>query len=130
MCDRKWGPITFDRFADDKNKKIDRFNFRLLVSGTDGIDDFAFDWQHENNWCVSPIHLIPRVVNHMLICRRKGILIVPKWKSALFWPMICNFKRKMFHVFVKEAVEFNRPTKFVCTRIGPRKHICSVTFQE
>jgi hypothetical protein len=43
MCDRKWGTITIDRFADDKNKKLDKFNSRFWVPGTDGVGAFAFD---------------------------------------------------------------------------------------
>ena len=38
---------------------------------------------------VSPIHLVPRVLRHAKICNSVGTLIVPLWKSAPFWPMLC-----------------------------------------
>lgn len=49
---KKWGPITIDRFPDNKDKKLEKFNSRFWVPGTDGVDAFALNWHHENNWCV------------------------------------------------------------------------------
>lgn len=47
-----------------------------MVPGTDGVDAFAINWHQENNWCVSPTHLIPKVLNHMLVCIAIGILFI------------------------------------------------------
>ena len=58
------------------------------MTGIEGVDAFAYDWSNDNNWLVSPIHYIPNVINHMLKYRCYGIFVVPKWKSALFWPCI------------------------------------------
>lgn len=44
MFEKRWGKITFDRFADDKNHKVEKW-----VPGTAGVDAFAFDWSGENN---------------------------------------------------------------------------------
>jgi hypothetical protein len=112
MCDKKWGPFTFDRFANDKNKKVEKFNSRFWVPGTCGVDAFAFDWSSENNWIVPPVLLISRVINHIMICKAKGVLIAPKWKSALFWPLLWNDVDKNYHTFVKDILEFKRPTNF------------------
>ena len=73
---------------------------------------FAFDWSDENNWLVPPIGLVSRVINHLCLCNAKGALVVPKWKSALFWPMIWNDTNNCFQNFVKDSIEFCRPRNF------------------
>ena len=82
--DRKWGAHTCDRFADNNNNKISKFNFRFWVPNTAGVDAIAFDWSTENNWLVPPIHLVGRDAKHMLHCEANETLVVPKWTSALF----------------------------------------------
>jgi hypothetical protein len=86
--DQIWGPFSFDCFADNKNYKVAKFNSQFWTRGTEGVDAFAYDWSNDNNWLVPPIHYIPNVINHMLKYRCYGTLVVPKWKSALFWPCI------------------------------------------
>ena len=105
IFNNKWDKITFDRFADDKNHKVKKFNSRFWVPGTHGVDAFAFDWSGENNWIVPPVGLVCKVLNHMFTCKAKGVLIVPKWKSALFWPMIWNYTETNFHSFILDFVE-------------------------
>ncbi|CAC5410738.1 unnamed protein product [Mytilus coruscus] len=112
IFNNRWGKLTFDRFADDKNHKIDRFNSKFWVPGTRGVDAFAFDWSGENNWIVPPVRLVCRVLNHMLTCRAKGVLVVPKWKSALFWPMVWNNTENKFYEFITDFVEFDRSKHF------------------
>ena len=36
-------------------------------------------------------------------CKAKGTLVVPEWKSAPFWPLLCSFDRSLlFQDFVKD----------------------------
>jgi hypothetical protein len=55
----------------------------MLVPGTNGVDAFAFDWSSDNNWIVPPVSLVCKAINHMFLCKAKGVLVLPKWKSAL-----------------------------------------------
>ncbi|CAC5392157.1 unnamed protein product [Mytilus coruscus] len=105
----RWEKLFFDRFADYKNHKIDRSNSKFWVPGTQGVDEFAFDWSGENNWIVPPVGIVCRVLNHMLTCR---VLVVPKWKSALFLPMVWNNKENKFYEFITDFVEFDRLKHF------------------
>ena len=57
--DRIWGPHTVDRFADNSNAKLSRFNSKFWCAGTSQVDAFSVSWQMENNWLVPPISLIP-----------------------------------------------------------------------
>ena len=89
--DNIWGPHSVDRFAHSHNRK---FNTQILFSfwnpDSEGVDAFCFDWAGENNWLVPPVSLVPRVTRHLFVCtcRSMGTLIVPRWVSAPFWPML------------------------------------------
>lgn len=86
--DMLWGPHSIDRFASFYNTKLPRFNSRFWNPGCEIIDAFTSDWSGENNWLVPPIHLIPRVIFHMMQSRASGTLICPQWFSAPFWPIL------------------------------------------
>ncbi|XP_028514422.1 uncharacterized protein LOC114574912 [Exaiptasia diaphana] len=58
-----------------------------LCPGSEGVDSFTLDWRGENNWLVPPVHLISRVVRHMIYNKESGTLIVPHWPSAPWWPL-------------------------------------------
>jgi len=69
---------------------LPRFNSRYLQPGTEAVYAFSQDWSSENNWLVPPTILICRSLSHMRDCMAVGTLIVPMWKSAQFWPLLCN----------------------------------------
>jgi hypothetical protein len=69
-----------------KNCKVEKLNSQFWTPGTSGVDAFVYDWSSDNNWLVPPVHCIPNVLKHMLFYKCVGTLVVPKWKSALFWP--------------------------------------------
>ena len=89
VLDTMWGPHTVDRFANADNTQTERFNSRFWSPGSEAVDAFTVNWQNENNWLCPPIALIPRVLRHAQVCKAKGTLIVPLWKSAAFWPLLC-----------------------------------------
>ena len=53
-----WGPHTIDRFANYLNTKLLRFHSRYWNPGSESIDAFICDWEHENNFLCPPILLI------------------------------------------------------------------------
>ncbi|XP_072021557.1 uncharacterized protein [Amphiura filiformis] len=86
--DTRWGPHTIDRFASFYNAKLPRFDSRFWNPGCENIDAFTVDWSNENNWLVPPIHLIPRVLFHMMRPGAAGTLICPQWYSAPFGDIV------------------------------------------
>ena len=88
--DELWGPHSVDRFACSYNSKLPRFNSRFLQPGTEAVDAFSQDWSTENNWLVPPTVLIGRSLSHLRDRKAIGTLIVPMWKSAQFWPLLCD----------------------------------------
>lgn len=100
-----WGPYSIDRFASSLNKKLPRFNSLFWDVNSEAVDTFTQNWYGENNWLVPPIFSVVRAIKHLVVCKTKGTLIVPKWVSASFWPMI--FSRGMiYHFYVKDVIEF------------------------
>ena len=86
--DRQWGPHTVDRFANGCNNQVPRFNARYYCPGAEAIDAFTCDWGHDTNWWCPPLFLVPRLLKHARVTRAKGTLIIPRWASAPFWPLI------------------------------------------
>ena len=74
-----WGEFTIDLFADNENRKCNRFCSRYWCPGTFKVDAFSFDWTGENSWIVPPTYLVTRCIKHFFASRGNGsaALLVP-----------------------------------------------------
>ena len=72
-----WGPFDIDRFADQDNAKVGRFNSKFHCPGTEHVNAFTTSWGKLNNYIVPPVSSVPRVLRHMEASGSHGILIVP-----------------------------------------------------
>lgn len=111
-----WGNSEVDWFASWHNKKLEIFYSRYWNPGSSGVDAFSFHWGGVNGWFVPPVYLITRVIRYMQICKAYGILIIPFWKSARFWPIICpdgiNFLPGVkASMFLKTDKQYYTPSK-------------------
>ena len=97
-----WGPFDIGRMSDHLNAQLPRFNSKFWCPGTEAVDCFTKNWSYLNNWICSPPALVPFVFKHMETCNAKGVVLVPEWKSAPFWPIICPYPPS-FSLFVKEV---------------------------
>ena len=88
--DSQWGPHTIDRFACVYNTKLTRFNSRFYQPESEAVDAFTQNWQYDNNWLFPPIILIPKVIKHLKASNAEGTLVVPCWKSSVFWTLLCE----------------------------------------
>ena len=100
--DSLWGRHTEDCFATYYNRKIARYFFRFWNPETSGIDVFMQSWEVEICWLVPPVYLIPRTLAYMYSQGAKGTLVVPLWKSAVFWPLLTN----IYCSFIKDLRVF------------------------
>ena len=101
-----YGEFSIDRFANDDNKKCDKFNSLHYCRGTNGIDAFSFNWKNDFNWLCPPISLIGKTIRHLKHCKAKGVLFLPEWKSAYFWPLITQ-DGKHFKSFIKHYISLD-----------------------
>ena len=128
--EKLWGPHSCDRFACSYNAKVPLFNSRFYQPGSSGVNAFSQDWSLHNNWLCPPVYLTCKVIHHMKLCSAKGTLIVPLWKSAHFWPILCldgvhwstfihdwvilpNFPNLFIRGKAKNSIFGNRPMAFV-----------------
>ena len=107
-----WGPFTIDRFANGNNTKLTRFNSKFSDSLTEGVDAFTFYWSRDNNWLVPPVSLIAHIIKHVQLCKTVGTLLVPKWISAIFWPLLVSPISGNFEKFVADFIEYETPSRF------------------
>ena len=84
----KLGTPTIDRFADQRNRKCPRFNSRFYCPEAEAIDAFTQVWSEDINWLVPPLYLVTRTLEYLRLEQAAGILIVPIWLSAHYWPMV------------------------------------------
>jgi hypothetical protein len=96
----KWGPFTVDCFANWHNFKISKFYSLFYVPGTSGVDAFSHDWSGELCLLVPPVALAGRALEHLFRCKARGVLVVPLWRSAFFWPLLQGF----FQQFVVDLI--------------------------
>ena len=88
LLTNRWGAFSIDVFANYYNAKCDRFYSLFYSPRSLGVDAFRYDWNGEFVLMVPPISLIPRALAHAKLCRCKGVIIVPLWTSASFWPYL------------------------------------------
>jgi len=127
----KWGPVTIDRFANENNSKVKKFNSKYVCKNSSGIDAFSFDWSNEVNWLVPPIHLIPKAITHFITSKHysKAIMLCPYWTSATYWPLLIN-KENEFAYFVKEVIIIQNAKDYIKHGNYKKSFIGSEKFQE
>ena len=104
FTDELWGPHSVDRFASSNNAKTTLFNSLYWNPGSLGVNSFNSDWSQGENWLVLPVTLASRAINHLVKCKAKGILIVPKWTSP-FWQLIFQDGLE-YKPYVTDVLEF------------------------
>ena len=90
--------FTIDLFASPKNSQCARFYSNFWCTGTLGIDAFCHNWDDETAWICPPIKLILKVIRKIKVSKIKGVLFVPEWQTADFWPEIFH-NQELKHPF-------------------------------
>ena len=105
-----------DVFANDSNKKCAKFFSKWWCRGTSGVDAFCYNWEKEVCWIVPPPSLVARVILRIQQSNVVGVLIVPKWRSAPFWPLL--YKDGVLVKELQLLCEYVHPKNF----FWPSKH--------
>jgi hypothetical protein len=83
---------NFDRFANNWNSKCTQFNSLSYCVGSGGVDAFNYSWAGKaKNWLFPPPRLIIPAILHLEKCKGTGLLLIPQWKSAAFYPFLMSF---------------------------------------
>jgi hypothetical protein len=110
MLSTRYGPFTVDLFASNITAKVDKFYAKFWCKGVKGVDAFAYNWGAEHCWIVPPPKLVPQVIKHMKQCRAKGVMLVPRWQTAVYWPMLHD--GASWAPGVSLLLEYQKPKKF------------------
>ena len=90
--DSKWGPYDIDLFASYYNAKCQMFYSKDFCYHASGVNAFNFSWEVKNHWIVPPPNLLVKTINKILHDNATCTLIVPKWESAPFWPILIDIE--------------------------------------
>ena len=78
-----------DLFADTKNAKTAVFYSRYRCPGASGTNAFSVPWTCMVAWICPPVTKIPEVVKRIVRSEQlTGVLVIPVWQTAVFWPFI------------------------------------------
>ena len=89
LLQNRFGQLQIDWFASEHNAKLPRFYSRFWNPSSTGIDAFTESWHHDFGLFVPPISMVYRVIRKMEVDKARGVLVLPYWNSAVFWPLIC-----------------------------------------
>ena len=125
---RRFSVLSLDRFASPDSTKCARFYSKFWCPGAEGVDAFSVDWAGENNGLVPPIYLISPTIFHLEVCGARGVLVIPKWLSAVFWPSV--FPMGGLRPSVRQVVEFSDPSfVFAPAQDGHNTIFCPFRFK-
>ena len=71
-----WGPHEVDRFANNYNTQLTKFNSRYACPKSEAINEFTVNWNCENNWLCPPPCMVAWVLRHAELCGAEGTLII------------------------------------------------------
>ena len=114
----QFGTFDIDRFASDHNTQLLRFNSRFNTPGSEAIDAFTQDWSQDYNWLCPPPKLIPQTINHLVRCHARGVLVVPSFPSAMFWPLLFPDGKPAW--FVSKYLTFPNAGRYILPGRQPR----------
>jgi hypothetical protein len=116
LINNKYGPFTLDPFASSTTAKVEKFYSRFWCPGSQGVDAFAYSWANENCWIVPPPKIVHKVLQHMKICKARGVMIIPRWQSAISWPLLHN--GQSWEPGVTKLMEYQNPKNFFVSAPG------------
>jgi hypothetical protein len=83
---------NFDRFANNWNAKCTQFNSLVYCVGSGGVNAFNYPWGgRAKNWLFPPPKLVIPAVLHLQRSFGMGILLIPQWKTAPFYPFLLDY---------------------------------------
>ena len=106
----QFGGFDCDYFTSEWTYRCPVFFSRYWSPSTVGVDAFAQYWGAGFGFFHPPAVLIPKVIAKMIEDRARGVLIVPKWECAYWWPTLERAARAGFlkYLFYFSAV-FDAP---------------------
>ena len=98
--------FEIDCFATKDNFKCAKYFSKFEDNNAFGRNFFAQKLPAVNLFVFPPTHLIIPTLYHLEKFKANGVLIIPKWASAIFWNLICQ-DGIHYNYFIKSYFEFS-----------------------
>ena len=85
---QKYGPFSVDLFADESNHRTPKFYSDFASPSSSGVNAFAHSWSNEDCFACPPVNLVIQTIKKIAQEPSQGILVIPKWSTARFWPFV------------------------------------------
>lgn len=87
----KFGHGDVDLFASRLNHKVAKYVSWEPDPFSIAVDAFVLNWSHYNLcYCFPPFNMIGRVLSKCIHDRAELLLIVPRWETQLWFPLLCD----------------------------------------
>ena len=90
-ADRIWSSFytpSVDMFASRENRLLDRYYSLRPDSRAEGPDSLSVNRWPDRCYCFPPVPIIMSVVRKIQQCGISAILVVPEWRSSLWWDQV------------------------------------------
>lgn len=116
----RFGLPNVDRFASFADHVMPAvWNSRFLEKGSADVDTFTqvSSWLESNlNFALPHPRDLPKLVEFLKIHRARSMVLVPRWRGALWFQNMCDFPHKRFFVD-KKTLRFRDPQGKIFTSL-------------
>jgi len=93
----RFGKPSVDRFATAANARCLAYNSMDYDPVSLG-DCFLADWEGRTNWINPPWAVIPRLIAKVIREQAPSILLLPRWESAPWWPLVIHHSSILWEI--------------------------------
>ena len=93
------GKLDVDLFADPENRRVEKYYAKFHCPGSEGTDAFGYSWEGLRAWICPPTGRAVQAIKKIANSRMRGVLVLPAWRSSIFWPLICPDGTHLSHFF-------------------------------
>ena len=93
------GKLDVDLFADPENRSMEKYYAKFHCPGSEGTDAFGYSWEGLRAWICPPTGRAVQTIKKIANSRMRGVLVLPAWRSSIFWPLISPDGTHLSHFF-------------------------------
>ena len=116
------GAPVIDLFASVTNYKCDLFVTRFYSPLAFATDAFSLTWSENDLFLFPPFSLAGRVIQKVLQDRTSGILVLPKWPTQPWYPLVTRLHHQ-------QTMQTSRPSQNASDAQQPRTPIPAASFE-
>ena len=84
-----WPQLTVDRFADEWNAKLPRFNSRFAHPSSEKANGLSEIWRRDElSYACPPLAMISRVMALVAQQETRAVVVIPEWPHQPWWPVV------------------------------------------